>query len=150
MNLPTLVAVSVIFNISLNIISAAGIGPLTSTIGPYTAPTFSGVSLPNSVASAAQCTLNSVNSTIMNNITCNPVIQGIGSILTTVLTFGIFLWGLAQLLPLFAQAILLPGAFLYKFGVAPQVADIFTTAMLILYLYFGYCLITGRYNADIN
>jgi len=144
MNIQSIVVLSIIFSLAINAISLAGIGPLSATtVNPF--------------QGAAQCPTvtrtgaSSNHPAPINNITCHVQVSGFGALLDTVLTFGIFLWGVFQLLPLIVTAILLPAAFLYSFGPSfYAIADIFTAAFLIQYLYFAYTLVTGRYNADIS
>jgi len=165
MNIQSIVVLSIIFSLAINAISLAGIGPLSATtVNPFQGVAVTGLgNISNStsvlmgIASAAQCPTvtrtgaSSNHPAPINNITCHVQVSGFGALLDTVLTFGIFLWGVFQLLPLIVTAILLPAAFLYSFGPSfYAIADIFTAAFLIQYLYFTYTLVTGRYNADIS
>lgn len=150
MNLTTLVMLSVIFNLSFNVVVSAGIAPTTgglptpsigslSSLDNITWPTIP------SVQKAAGCGSSNIFATF-----CTDVIGLASSFWATALTFGVFMWGVVNVLPQLATAILIPGAFLTYYGVASQVVFIYSTAFAILYLFWAYTLWTGRYNANIE
>lgn len=150
MNLTTIVMVSVIFNLSFNVVVGMGIAPTTgglptpsigslSSLGNIQFPTVV------TVSKAAGCGTANIFETI-----CTDSIGVANSLWATATTFGVFMWGVVNVLPALAEAILIPGAFLSYYGVDGRVVAIYSTAFAILYLYWAYCLWTGRYNATVE
>jgi hypothetical protein len=137
--------VVVIFNLSFNAIVAAGIAPTTGGL-PTPSTGYVKVNWPtlSTVAKSSGCTTNSTS------WTCNSAIQLATQFWNTALTFGVFLWGVVNLLPVLAQAILLPGQFMAYYGIPNRVIDIYDAAFAILLLYFSYVLWSGRYNAVVE
>jgi len=66
------------------------------------------------------------------------------------LTFGVFMWGVLQILPILFQAILIPGAYLSAMGIDPTIVNIYSYAFSFLYAMWAYTLWTGRYNAEVT
>lgn len=147
MNVTTIVMLSVIFNLSFSVVCNAGIAPVT---GGLPTPTL-GINYPHvtwptlaSIAKASGCTTNSTS------WTCNNSIQVIEQFWATALTFGVFLWGVINVLPQIAMTILVPTQMMSFFGVPQTIINIYAAGFAILYLYFAYCLFTGRYNATVE
>lgn len=146
MNLQTIVALSLIFNLSFNTLVFAGVGNLSGATGfsysnfPTTAINFT------SYAQPSKC-----NPSGYGFLTCNPIISGLQAFWGTLLTFGYFLWGVINILPQFAAAILIPAQFLDVFfgNGNPLVGDI-QAILFFMYAMWAYVLWTGRYNAEIT
>lgn len=144
MNLPSIVIIILIFNLAVSTVMAVGItstsGLMASNFNPdiNTTATFSGV------VAASQCSPG------WNSLSCNPLIQAVSALWSTVLVFGYFMWGVIQILPQFAAALLLPGKYLTMFGVDSRIANMYTIAIDFLYAMWAYTLYTSRYNSDVT
>jgi len=150
MNLTTIIFLSIVFNLSFNVVCETGIAPTTGglptpSIGSLS--TLKNITWPTSstVYKAAGCGTANIFETA-----CTDTIGIASSFWNTALTFGVFMWGVIYVLPILAEALLIPGAFLTYYGVPTSVIAIYAAAFAILYLYFAYCLYTGRYNATIE
>jgi hypothetical protein len=143
MNLQTLVLLSIVFNLSMNTISAVGITPNGTPSVIILNSQVPQISL-NSVIIASQCQQSGLT------LTCNPIVQLAETFWNVALTFGVFMWGVLQILPILFQAILIPGAYLSAMGIDPTIVNIYSYVFSFLYALWAYTLWTGRYNAEVT
>jgi hypothetical protein len=138
--LTAIVVFLVVLNSTFVVVNQLGVG------SPYQFTSQANVNI-TAIQSAGACSYNATS----GNTNCAPNFGNLGGVLSTLVTFGDFLWALAKMVIFLPMVVGLPAIFLIQDFYAPVlIAGLYNLVVWIILIFWFNQLISGRYQFEVD